>query len=45
MVEKISYSGFNMPFGYKSKDIFLQIIYEEAEIVKYIYSLYLSGKS
>jgi len=44
-VEKIGHSGFNVPFGYKYKDGVLQIIPKEAEIVKSIYSQYLSGKS
>jgi hypothetical protein len=44
-VEKIGHSGFNVPFGYEYKDEVLQIIPEEAEIVKSIYSQYLSRKS
>jgi site-specific DNA recombinase len=42
---KIGHSGFNIPFGYDYKDGVLQILPNEAEIVKSIYSQYLSGKS
>lgn len=43
--EKIGHSGFNIPFGYDYKDGVLQILSNEAEIVRSIYSQYLSGKS
>jgi len=44
-VEKVGHSGFNVPFGYAYRGGVLEIIPEEAEIVKFIYSQYLSGKS
>ena len=44
-VEKIGYSGFNIPFGCEYQNGFLQIVSKEAEIVKSVYSWYLSGKS
>ena len=43
--EKTGYSGFNILFGYDYKDGILQKISKEAEIVRFIYFQYLSGKS
>ena len=43
--EKIGHCGFNIPYGYDYKDGVLKILPKEAEIIRSIYSQYLSGKS
>ena len=44
-VERIGHSRFNIPYGYDYIDGILQISPDEAEVVRSIYSQYLSGRS